>query len=207
MSAADAGMLGYVGKVPGSRDSDAWFTPVEYVEAARKALGSIDFDPFSSDVANEVVSALAFLTQDDDAFATPWCEHVKRSGSVWMNPPYSRGLAPLAVGLFLDEFAAGTFGRGVVLVNNATETRWFQRALGLASAVCLTDHRIAFWNADGKAVSGNTRGQAFLYFGGDSRRFVRAFDRYGTALLITNRRETPIRGACQRAAAGGEWTG
>jgi len=88
---------------------------------------------------------------------------------------------------FMDEFARGAFDEGVVLVNNSTETKWFQRALGEASAVCFTNHRIAFWNTDGKAVSGNTRGQAFFYFSRtpDMKRFHEAFGEMGAIVWRT----------------------
>jgi hypothetical protein len=111
-----------------------------------------------------------------------------------------------AVERFLNEFTMGSFAEGVFIVNNATETRWFQRSFSVASAVCFTDHRISFWNADGKRQSGNTRGQAFFYFGDNPQRFVDAFDQFGTCLLIVNRRVAPPRerNRAQRALTEGE---
>ncbi len=79
-----------------------------------------------------------------------------------MNPPYGR-LCRAAVEKFVYEFGRGHFRAGIVLVNNATETRFFQLLIETTSALCLTNHRISFYNADGKRISGNTRGQAFFY--------------------------------------------
>jgi hypothetical protein len=104
-----------------------------------------------------------------------------------MNPPYSGAACRNAVNLFIDEFAAGTFTAGVFLVNNATETSWFQRAMSTASAICFTSHRISFWNADGKAQSGNTRGQAFFYFGNNPAQFESAFSAHGTVVFMGGR--------------------
>jgi len=184
-STADPKKLGYVGSVTRStRDSDAWFTPEKYVAAARVALGgAISLDPFSSAEANKVVKADRFFTESDNAFKREWFPQAREASAgrrtVWMNPPYGAGLVSDAMNLFLNEFAAGTFDAGIILVNNATETKWFQRALSSASGLALTDHRISFWNSDGKAVSGNTRGQAFFYFGTERDGFVEVFSAFG----------------------------
>ena len=185
--------LGYVGSIPGKaapgRDSDSWFTPTQYVTASRKALGGrIDLDPFSPDAANRVVKAEVRWRAADDAFAQDWANVTQGAdGSVtaFMNPPYSSGLCGRAITRFVEEFQNGHITRGIVLVNNATDTKWFSSAMSAASAVCFTDHRIAFWNADGKAVSGNTRGQAFLYYCSDNstHRFAEEFSQFGHVLI------------------------
>ena len=183
---ADVSRLGYVGAVPGKRDSDSWFTPDEYVDAARVALGgTIALDPFSPDVANERIRAARYFTEEDDAFVQDWSAALApaESRTVWMNPPYSGALCSAAVSRFLDEFEAGTFDHGVFLVNNATDTKWFQRAMTVSSALLFTAGRISFWNAHGKKKSGNTRGQAFLYFGNRPALFAEAFKEYGTTVL------------------------
>lgn len=184
MSKADPAKLGYIGAVPGSnRDSDSWFTPKRYIDAVRNVLGVIDFDPFSSKKANEVVAATAFYTQQDNALEKDWGQR----RSVFMNPPYGRGLCPLAVGKFCEQYKLGAFSTAVVLVNNATETRWFQDLLERASAVCFVNHRISFWNADGKSVSGNTRGQVFFYFGRSARQFKAVFGELGFTAVLRRR--------------------
>lgn len=179
-SSADPKKLGYVGSTPGSRDSNAWFTPSKYIESVRVGLGGeITLDPFSSKEANQVVKAKKFYTEEDDAFIQSW-----ETNTVFMNPPYSGKLCSEAVSKFIDEYEKKSFSSGIFLVNNATETKWFQRAFGAASAVCFTNHRISFWNADGKAMSGNTRGQAFFYFGKDTKKFMEEFKQHGSVVKI-----------------------
>jgi phage N-6-adenine-methyltransferase len=172
---ADPSRLAYAAR---GRDSNAWFTPAKYVNAARAVLDGIDLDPFSSEEANRVVKAKRFYSEKDDAFRKPW-----KARALWMNPPYAGAACKAAVLRFLEEWRSDSFQEAVFLVNNATETQWFQKALKAADAVCLTDHRIAFWNADGKAVSGNTRGQAFFYFGPNAQHFARAFAAFGAVIL------------------------
>lgn len=165
MSQADRNNLAYIGRKPGveKRDSDSWFTPKRYVEMVRSALGGdINFDPFSNVAAQRTVKADAFFTIDDDALKTPW----PQCRTVFMNPPYSKGLCALAVQAFTANFDQGKFKRGIVLVNNATDTTWWASLTNHPGcvALCLTHGRIGFENDDGKTVSGNTRGQAFILF-------------------------------------------
>lgn len=40
-----------------SSQSNEWFTPARYVEAAREVLGSIDLDPASCEAGNRIVQA------------------------------------------------------------------------------------------------------------------------------------------------------
>ena len=170
------------GAPPNSRRSDEWYTPEEYLVAVRSACGGrIDLDPFSCRTANRRVKARRYWTESRDAFNQPdW-----RADSVFMNPPYTGGLVSRAVMRFVDEYTMGAFPVGVVLVNNATETRWFQRALGQANAVCFPAKRIAFYNDDNKHVSGNTRGQAFLLFGDDAAAaFIDEFRRFGATFAL-----------------------
>lgn len=183
---ANARRLAYVGTKPGAReegrDSDAWFTPPVYLDAAREVMGSIDFDPFSSAAANAMVKADLYYTERDNSLVKAW----PKVASVWMNPPYSAGLCAKACERFLEQYEEGKFRRGIVLVNNATDTRWFKAMVDRASAVCFTDHRIAFWNADGKKQSGNTRGQAFFLFSRSAKdvtAFRKRFGKFGFVLL------------------------
>lgn len=159
---ASAKRLGYVGSdVRGTIDSrnDDWYTPVEWTRFARQVLVKIDLDPFSSDKANKIVKAKQFFTIEDDALRQSW-----NADTVWMNPPYTRGLVSQATDKFIEEFSLGHFKAGIILINNMTDTRWYGRLYEHAHAVCNLIGRISFENAAGQAVSGNTRGQSIFLF-------------------------------------------
>ncbi len=160
--------LGYVGRQPGTRDSDSWFTPSPILEAARIVLGRLDLDPFSSETANRAVKAKRYFTEADDAFSQEWL-----ATTVWMNPPEK----------FVSEYRSGHFRSGITLCNNVTETRAGQLLFRTASAVCFPDRRISFTNVDGKKMSGNTRGQMILHFGSNSKLFRKVFGQFGAVLL------------------------
>lgn len=180
-SKADPKQLGYVGASPvAERDSNDWHTPARYIEAVKSVMGRIDLDPFSSAKANETVQAARFFTVADDALGeTPW-----NAGTLFINPPYGRGVIDAAVDRFLREWTQRHFQEAIVLVNNATETQWFQSLMMECSAICFTDHRIAFVSPDNKQESGNTRGQAFFYFGHRFGPFNDAFHGFGAIVQV-----------------------
>lgn len=165
---ADHRRMAYVGASPSKtsqRDSDSWYTPSKYVEAARVAMGGIDLDPFSSSLANLSIKATRFLDVDHSAFDVQWRLDGEPAPRVWMNPPYSGRVVGKAIDLFVEKWKGGDVSQAVILANNATDTQWFSKLRQQCTAVCFTDHRISFQSPDGKRVSGNTRGQVFFYFG------------------------------------------
>ncbi len=182
---ANASRLGYVGRSPvaeSKRDSDSWYTPPMYIDSVISVLGRIDLDPFSSAVANEIIGASYFFSEEISAFEHSWKVKKRGGTKVFMNPPYSAGLCARAVNRFIDQYQEINF-EGIVLVNNATDTKWFNNLVCKCNAICFTDHRISFWNADHKSVSGNTRGQAFFYFGTNVEKFRKRFVSHGFVLV------------------------
>lgn len=176
--------LAYIGRKPGAltRDSDAWFTPPLYIASVKQALGHIDLDPFSSEQANQTVGAAHFFSLKHSAFEHDWDVHP--NCRVFMNPPYSAGLCSRAISRFLQQWECGHFTEGIVLVNNATDTKWFKALAEKSNALCFTHHRISFWNADRKNISGNTRGQVFAYFGQNRERFKTVFQQHGLVMVV-----------------------
>ena len=144
-------------------------------------MGGIDLDPFTSKKANEIVGARYIFTIKNSAFENSW--RLDTNLRVFMNPPYSRGSCGRAINRFIHEYEARHVAEGIVLVNNATDTHWFNALVQHCDALCFTDHRISFWNADGKHASSNTRGQVFCYFGRKRDRFKEIFDKHGFVLV------------------------
>lgn len=183
MSKASAAQMAYIGKKPLSennedRDSNAWYTPAKYIEIARTVMGSIDIDPYSCEEANKVVKAKKFFTENDNALTKDW--NLIGRATVWANPPYGRGIIDKCTSKIIEEYYKGGISQAIILVNNATETAWFQELASEASSICLVSKRIAFYNTDNKEVSGNTRGQVFIYLNEtDNGAFKREFSSIG----------------------------
>lgn len=151
-----------------SRDDNEWYTPVEYLESARRVLGTINLDPASNDFANERVQAEMYYTEDDDGLNQDWY------GNIWLNPPYSSD----SVKPFAEKLVNSDFDEAIVLVNNATETEWFNLLISKASAIVFPKGRIQFDKRDGKHGS-PLQGQAFIYYGDDADKFLSEFMKYG----------------------------
>jgi phage N-6-adenine-methyltransferase len=153
-----------------------WYTPPEYIEAARRVMGKIDLDPASSEVANKTVGATVYFTAEDDGLRYSW------DGRVWMNPPYSSDLIGKFTNKITEHFLGEEITEAVVLVNNATETAWFQTMLTAASAVCFLRGRVKFIDMDGNPSGAPLQGQAILYFGKNSEKFKTEFSEFGKIL-------------------------
>ena len=145
-----------------------WYTPSEYIEAARSVMGSIDLDPASNDFANKTVKAGRYFTEQTNGLEQEWF------GNIWMNPPYSTAL----LSQFADKLISSDFSQAIVLVNNATETVWFEKMISKASAIVFHKGRIRFVKRDGEHGT-PLQGQAFIYYGNNIERFLEVFGKYG----------------------------
>lgn len=152
--------------VANNSGNNEWYTPADYIEAAREVMGGIDVDPASNDIAQETVKAKIYYTAETNGLDKQW------NGNVWMNPPYASDL----IGRFVDKLIQElpNIKQAIVLVNNATETEWFNKMIVKAKAVCFPRSRVKFYMPDGK-TGAPLQGQAVLYFGENPGKFIDKF--------------------------------
>jgi phage N-6-adenine-methyltransferase len=173
--ADDADVTVHNHRAQGTHDNE-WYTPGDYVEAAREVMGSIDLDPASSGIANQTVQAAQFFTIEDDGLQQTW------TGNVWMNPPYAQPGIAQFMSKLTAEIAKGTATQAIALTHSYTDTAWFQSAAAVSDAVCFTRGRIAFLDPNGKKAA-PTQGQAFFYFGPNAAKFAEVFGPIGWVVM------------------------
>jgi len=149
-----------------------WFTPGQYIEAARDVMGGIDLDPATHEQAQLTVQAKTYFTAKDDGLSKSW------HGRVWLNPPYAQPAIELFTTKMATEYAEGRVSQAVMLTHNYTDTRWFHLAAANADALCFTRGRIRFIDPAGEEAA-PTQGQAFFYYGTNREAFTRIFARFG----------------------------
>lgn len=179
---SQAGFLRFVGsdgdiKAAQNKGVIEWYTPAEYIEAARSAMGSIDLDPASSKKANEIVKADVFYTKRSNGLEKDW------QGNVFLNPPFKADLIAAFVAKLCQHHETGDVPQAILLTNNNTDTRWWHQATVCSSCVCFTQGRVAFYNPAGETAS-STNGQTFFYFGKEPGGFYQHFTTIGTIMEV-----------------------
>lgn len=156
--------------------NNEWYTPPRFIDGARRVMGSIDTDPATSEIANKAVGAARIYTSETDGRDKQW------TGNVWMNPPYAQPLIAEFCEALSSKFERGEITQACVLVNNATETAWFQRLLSVSSAVLFPRSRVRFIDPDGNPGA-PLQGQALVYVGNRPAEFAAEFETEGAVLL------------------------
>jgi len=159
-----------------STGENEWDTPPEFIQSARVVMGNIDVDPASNKEANETIQADKFYTAEDNGLDKKW------DGNVWMNPPYAQPLIVDFCKSLVEKYESQEIKQACVLVNNATETTWFQEMLKICTCVCFPKGRIKFIDKLGNPSGAPLQGQAILYFGENENLFSQEFSKYGLIL-------------------------
>ena len=100
---------------------------------------------------------------------------------VFLNPPYAQPLIAEFAEAIASKYESGEIEQACVLVNNGTDTAWFQRLLDVASAVCLIRGRVKFLDPDGNPGA-PLQGQAVVYIGDKHGQFAEHFRQFGKVL-------------------------
>jgi phage N-6-adenine-methyltransferase len=152
--------------------NNEWYTPSEYIESARLVMGEIALDPASSELANTVVKAKDYFTIETNGIEALW------HGKIWLNPPYSSDLVSKFIDKLVESYDNQDVDEAIVLVNNATETKWFQSLIEIASAICFTFGRVKYWCPEGNQGA-PLQGQAIVYIGNNPIAFRDEFKKHG----------------------------
>ena len=162
-------------KVHGSHNLSGkieWYTPEKYIVSARKVMGSIECDPCTSKLVQELIKASRYYTIDTDGLSHDWKD------TIWLNPPYTAAIVTKFVDKLLGHLATGSVTQAIMLTHNNADTAWFHKAALQSASVCFTRGRVRFYDERGVANS-PTHGHCFMYFGRRQKTFEREFRQYG----------------------------
>jgi ParB family chromosome partitioning protein len=156
--------------------NNEWYSPEPIIEKTRIVMGSIDCDPASCDLANEIVKAIIYFTVETDGLDKSW------NGNVYMNPPYARGKIELFTNKLEEEIKSGNTKQAVVVTNSDTDTVWYHKLLRMSDAICLTKGRIKFYNE--KGIGEPLCGQTIFYIGDNVEKFIQHFSDIGYTIKL-----------------------
>ena len=148
---------------------DEWYTPPTIVEACRVALGAIDLDPASCEVAQREVKAARYFTADDDGLAQPW------AGRVFLNPPYSVKTKRAFLARLAESYQAGAVTAAVAVLNVDLTPSWFEPLRPLYAAKATIRGRVNFYKAHPEDMRNPAFGSSIVYLGPERERFAAAF--------------------------------
>ncbi|UTZ44676.1 phage N-6-adenine-methyltransferase [Vibrio campbellii] len=177
-----------------------YYTPPEWLEAARAVLGTIELDPASCELANKNVQAVHFFTKDDDGLTQPW-----KGTTLWMNHPFHRGEKACPtnrkkckkkscrdrghhidkdipsnddwISKLLTEFEAGHFKEAIIITFANTSEGWFKKLLGFPQ--CFPNKRVHYIKPDGTVDKNCTKGSVITYLGPNLDTFAVVFGEFG----------------------------
>jgi len=122
----------------------AWETPTTLLEALATVFGRFDLDPCAPRRSRTRVKARVHLTREDDGLSVSW------HGTVFVNPPYGRGLAAW-VAKAHGEVECGHARTVVLLLPARPDTAyWHQHVAGQATVYFLRG-RLRFGAGDQSA--------------------------------------------------------
>lgn len=153
-----------------------YYSPERPVEAARRTMGRIELDPFSSVQANLRIKADRIFTIHDNGLIQPW-----ETDAGWINHPFGRQMNPLCVSKMELEYNEGRMKQACAITFAATSERWFQSLLSRPQ--CFLYPRTNYYMPDGTLKVGVTKGSCVTYFGTNVVQFVRNFSPLGVVKL------------------------
>ncbi len=110
--------------------TDKWSTPQTFFDRVNDVYGPFDVDACAS---KENAKANVFYDESENGLTKPWC-YDSGEGSVWMNPPYGRGIGEWVKKAYLESRNGCTV---VCLLPARTDTKWFHEYCSRGTVIFL----------------------------------------------------------------------
>lgn len=143
-------------------EKDSWATDPR-VYAAMNSMFNFSLDAAASELNHKHE---LYLTKEDDALTVDWKDYIQTHtgqtefASVWINPPYSRGMIKRFIDKAISQSEQGL--SSVLLVPCTPEASWLPIDK-ITELKIVTKGRLSFVNPrTGVPISGNTKGSMFV---------------------------------------------
>lgn len=154
-------------------EEDERCVELKYRKSARYVFYRPPLDPAAASVGKGFGASLISYTKSANGLSKDWGR-----ASIWLFPPY------YDTNRFVKKLLASVYGEAIVLVNNETETKWFQALWERASAVLFHAGKMKFKYPEGKGYTGPECGMVFFYLGDRPDRFLDEFSKYGVGTKL-----------------------
>ena len=151
-----------------SSQNDSWRTPENIVEASRKVLGGIGFDPASSAEANKIIRADNYMDYLEDSLITSW----PIGQSIYLNPPGGKLKGKSLVRLFwrrlMEYRASGSLTHGIFAMFSigGLQTTQGEDVAAIEFPICIPRKRIRWVDPTGEKRRSPPHSNAFVYVPG-----------------------------------------
>jgi hypothetical protein len=181
-----------------------YYTSEELLVLVREVLGTIDLDPASCSLANEVVKAKNIFTKENDGLSHSWF------GKVFMNHPFHKGEKPckknckkkicqpsndpkkptrghcidyeipgnaIWTNKLADEYYKGNIEEAICITFSSMSEDWMWPLL--QEVQCFPRGRVHYRKPDGTVDRQATKGSVLTYFGKNPEKFEAVFSAIG----------------------------
>ena len=153
-----------------------YYTPAPIIEAARRTMGSIGFDPASCHAANMTVKAARYFTIADNGLVRDWI-----ADTLWMNHPFSRQHNAAWIRKLIHEHMSGRTQQACCITFASTSEAWFRPLFDFPQ--CYLSPRTNYIGTNGRAVRGVSKGSVVTYLGPNVDSFAREFQELGKVMV------------------------
>jgi len=155
--------------------TEEWYLPDKYIHAVRNVLGRIDFNPRSSEEANQTIQAALFYQDEEYSLGQNWM------GPLFLMFPLPAQNLTYFIDKFISEWFLGRVDQAILLLPSDTSSRWFQCLISKVDALCFVKGKIGFYSPFFRCTQ-NRHGSIFYYVGPNVEDFMREFSVFGYTL-------------------------
>lgn len=164
-----------------SSRSDEWYTPSYIIQLTTKVLGSIDLDPASCEIANQIVKASRYIDKEEDGLTTSWGN---LPVSLFLNPPSGKQEGKSLLKDFWERLllhrSTGMIEHAIFMGFSLEQLQTTQSCSTPIAAfpICIPSKRVKFVSPSGD-FNNPTHGQVIAYLPGLTNKTSLFYETFG----------------------------